>query len=201
MSSDYHVRFDNAYYSVDRAYLHREVLIRASATTVKIFSKEGDFICEWPRATAKSQWSTDPNHLPANFKEMSEWNGTYFTRKAMTVGPSTGEVIKRILASRKLEVQTYRMCQGVLGFTKKYSKQALEETCRQALELGKPNYSFIKNSIQIVAENLGVAGYNTAVNDERNRGAFVMGAESMDIERLLSRSQSLAQGKGKGGGK
>ena len=110
MSSDYHVRFDNAYYSVDRAYLHREVLIRASATTVKIFSKEGEFICEWPRATVKSQWSTDPNHLPANFKEMSEWNGTYFTRKAMTVGPNTGEVIKRILASRKLEVQTYRMC-------------------------------------------------------------------------------------------
>ena len=201
VSSDYHIRFDNAYYSVDRAYLHKEVLIRASATTVKIFSKEGDFICEWPRATAKSQWSTDPNHLPANFKEMSEWNGTYFTRKAMTIGPNTGEVIKHILSSRKLEVQTYRMCQGVLGFTKKYSKQALEETCRQALELGKPNYSFIKNSIQLVAEDLGVAGYNTAANDERNKGAFVMGAESMDIEHLLSRSQSLAQGKGKGGGK
>lgn len=193
VSSDYHVRFDNAYYSVDRAYLHKEVLIRASATTVKIFSKEGEFICEWPRAAVKSQWSTDPTHLPANFKEMSEWNGTYFTRKAMTVGSNTGEVIKHILASRKLDVQTYRMCQGVLSFTKKYSKQALEETCRQALELGKPNYSFIKNSIQLVAEDLGVAGYNTAVNDERNKGAFVMGAESMDIERLLSRSQSLAQ--------
>ena len=34
VSSDYHIRFDNAYYSVDRAYLHKEVLIRASATTV-----------------------------------------------------------------------------------------------------------------------------------------------------------------------
>ena len=67
--------------------------------------------------------------------------------------------------------------------------------------MGKPNYSFIKNSIQLVAEELGVAGYNTAANDERNKGAFVMGAESMDIEHLLSRSQSLAQGKGKGGGK
>ena len=55
VSSDYHVRFDNAYYSVDRVYLHKEVLIRASATMVKIFSKEGAFICEWPRATAKSQ--------------------------------------------------------------------------------------------------------------------------------------------------
>ena len=49
------------------------------------------------------------------------------------------EVIKRILSSRKLEVQTYRMCQGVLNFSKKYSKQALEETCRgRLLNWAKP---------------------------------------------------------------
>ena len=201
VSSDYHVRFDNAYYSVDRAYLHKELLIRASTTTVKIFSKEGDFICEWTRATSRSQWSTDPRHLPENYREMSEWNGTYFTCRAMTIGPNTAEVIKRILASRKLEVQTYRMCNGVLSFSKKYSKQALEETCRQALELGKTTYTFIKNTIPAIADDLGPAGYNTAANDERNKGAFVMGADVMDINTLLSRSQSLAQSKGKGGGK
>ena len=201
VSSDYHVRFDNAYYSVDRAYLHKEVLIRASTTTVKIFSKEGDFICEWPRATTRSQWSTDPSHLPENYREISEWNGTYFTRRAMTIGPYTSEVIKRILTSRKLEVQTYRMCQGVLSFSKKYSKQALEETCRQALELGKTTYTFIKNTIPVVADDLGVAGYNTAANDERNKGAFVMGADAMDINTLLSRSQKLAKINGKGGEK
>lgn len=119
----------------------------------------------------------------------------------MTIGPNTGEVIKRILASRKLEVQTYRMCQGVLSFTRKYSKQALEETCRQALESGKVNYTFIKNTIPVVAEDLGTSGYNTAANEEHNKGAFVMDAESMDINRLLSRSQSLAQSQRKGGDK
>ena len=201
VSSDYHVRFDNAYYSVDRAYLHKEVLIRASTSTVRIFSKEGEFICEWPRATSRSQWSTDPSHLPENYREISEWNGTYFTRRAMTIGPNTAEVMKRILSSRKLEVQTYRMCQGVLSFSKKYSKQALEETCRQALELGKTTYTFIKNTITVVADDLGAAGYNTTANDERNKGAFVMGADATDINTLLSRSQSLAQSKGKGGGK
>ena len=201
VSSDYHVRFDNAYYSVDRTYLHKEVLIRASTSTVRIFSKEGEFICEWPRATSRSQWSTDPSHLPENYREISEWNGTYFTRRAMTIGPNTAEVIKRILSSRKLEVQTYRMCQGVLSFSKKYSKQALEETCHQALELGKTTYTFIKNTIPVVADDLGAAGYNTTANDERNKGAFVMGADATDINTLLSRSQSLAQSKGKGGGK
>ena len=43
--------------------------------------------------------------------------------------------------------------------------------------------------------------YHTKANDERNKGAFVMGAEAMDINTLLSRSQSLAQSKGKGGEK
>lgn len=201
VSADYHIRFDNAYYSVDRAYLHKEVVIRASVSTVKIFSKEGNFLCQWPRATFKGQWSTDPNHLPANYREMAEWNGTYFARKAMTVGPNTGEVVKRILASRKLEVQTYRMCQGVLSFTRKYSEQALEEACRQALELNKVNYTFIKNSIPVVAETLGAEGYNTGLNDERNRGAFVMDSRAMELDRLLSRSQNLAKRNGKGGDK
>ena len=201
VSSDYHVRFDNAFYSVDRAYLHKEVLIRASASTVRIFSKEGVFICEWPRATARNQWSTDQNHLPANYRELSEWNGTFFIQKAMTVGPNTVEVIRRILSSRKLEVQTYRMCQGVLSFTRKYSKQALEETCRQALELGKTTYTNIKNMISVIANDLGPAGYNTAMNEERNKGAFVMDSEAMDINTLLTRSQTLAESKGKGGGK
>ena len=89
----------------------------------------------------------------------------------------------------------------MLSFTRKYSKQALEETCAQALELGKVNYTFIKNTIPVVAEDLGASGYNTNVNEERNKGAFVMDAEAMDIDRLLSRSQSLAQSKGKGGDK
>ena len=34
VSSDVHVRFDNAYYSVDKAYLHKHVSIKATADTV-----------------------------------------------------------------------------------------------------------------------------------------------------------------------
>ncbi len=193
VSSDFHVRFDNAYYSVDKAFLHKRVSIRATASTVRIFSLEGDFICEWPRAIHKGQWSTNPEHLPANHRDLAEWNAAYFTRKAMTIGPNTVEVIKTILASRKLEVQTYRLCLGVLNFTKKYSKQTLEECCKQALELNKVTYTFIKNSIPAIADELGTFSFNHKVNEERNQGAFVMSADAMDIDNLLSRSQKLAQ--------
>ena len=71
----------------------------------------------------------------------------------------------------------------------------------QALELGKVHYTFIKNTIPVVAEEVGTTAYNTAVNEQRNKGAFVMDASSMDIETLLSHSQKLVQNKRKDGEK
>ena len=97
-----------------------------------------------------------------------------------------------ILKSREHEVQTYRLCLGILNYTKKYSKLALEDCCRLAAESNHISYSFIKNSITAVAEEIGTAGFNTKLNEERNKGAFVMSPHAGDIERLLKRSSKLA---------
>lgn len=72
VSSDFHVRFDNAYYSVDKAFLHKKVSIKASSSVVRIYSLTGEFLYEWPRATRKGQWSTDPEHLPENYKGFTQ---------------------------------------------------------------------------------------------------------------------------------
>ena len=198
VSSDFHVRFDNAYYSVDKSFLHKKVTIRATASVVKIFSLEGALIAEWPRAQHRGEWRTNPDHLPKNYKDMSEWNSTYFIRRASTTGANTVSVIKAILSSRKLEVQTYRLCIGVLGFSKKYSRTALEECCRRAMEAQRPTYTYIKTPIATVAEELGTEGYNTEKNRERNEGAYVMDSSYSDMEVLLNRSRSLADRSAKG---
>ena len=197
VSSDFHVRFDNAYYSIDKAYVHKRVSIRATATTVKIYSLEGDFLYEWPRATHKGQWSTDPKHLPSNYYDFAEWNSTYFLKKAVGIGPNTVEVIKSVLKSRILEVQTYRMCVGILNYANKYSKTILEECCKQARAVGRPTYSYIKNSVAAIAEELESSTASGKLSEDRNRGAFVMDAQKMDVDNLLSRSRDLANRKGK----
>lgn len=198
VSPDYHVRFDNAYYSVDKAYVHQQVIIAATESVVRISSKQGKPLAEWPRAKYKGQWSTDPQHLPANFRDMAEWNAAFFIRKAMTIGPNTTEVIKRILKCRKLEVQTYRMCQGVLGFSSKYGNEALEKASDSALNSGKVTYTTIKNTITAFAEELGKNEYNARLNNVRNKGAFVMSSEASDINTLLSRSKTLVVGRKEG---
>lgn len=194
VSSDFHVRFDNAYYSVDKVFLHKKVSIKASSTVVRIYSLTGEFLCEWPRATRKGQWSTNPDHLPDNYKGFTQWNAPYFIQKAQLIGKNTETVIRTILKSRPSGVQTYRMCLGILNFTKKYSNKALEECCKQAIALNKQKYTFIKNTISVVADDLGEAGYHhsTSVKKEPVRGGYVMPPEASSIDTLLSRSRALA---------
>ena len=194
VSSDFHVRFDNAYYSVDKAFLHKKVSIKASSTVVRIYSLAGEFLCEWPRATRKGQWSTNPDHLPDNYKGFTQWNAPYFIQKAKLIGKNTEAVIRTILKSRPYEVQTYRMCLGILNFTKKYSNKALEECCKQAIALNKQKYTFIKNTISVVADDLGEVGYHhsTSTKKEAVRGGYVMPPEASSIDTLLSRSRALA---------
>ena len=196
VSSDYHVRFDNSYYSVDKAFLHKEISIRATASVVRIYSKQGEFICEWPRAVRKGQWSTNPDHLPRNYQGYGQWSASWFINKASLIGPNTVNVIKNILGSRKYEVQTYRMCRGILGFKERYGAKVLEDCCGQAIKNGKMTYTFVKNTVTAIAEEHGDAGKNSY---QGKRGGYVMDSATNSIENLLSRSRKLADTEGKDG--
>lgn len=199
VAPDYHITFDNSHYSVDQMYLHQEVLVKASATKVKIFTKEGQFLCEHPRATRPNQWLTNPEHLPSYSCNLSSWNGPKFIREAYAIGPNTQAAIQTILNSRDLEVQSYRSCLGVLNLKKKYGPAALEETCRLALSAGKASYSYIKKRIIGVADEMAIEAQKQQSIDERNKGAYAMDTNKVDVNRLLSRSEKLVNGRKDGG--
>lgn len=142
VSTDFHVRFDKAYYSVDKACVHQQFIVAATERLVRISSKQGSLLAECPVPNTKANGS----QIPTIFRLISRtWlNGTPASlsgKQAMTIGPHTTEVIQRILKCRKLEVQTYRMCQGVLSFSNKYSKEAVEKRCESALSSGKVSYN------------------------------------------------------------
>ena len=198
VSSDFHVRFDNSYYSVPKAYVHKQVQVCATANEVRIYSQSGELLRCGPRASRAGQWMTDPAHLPKS-SDYAEWNGPYFVNKAVCVGPCTTDVIRRVLSSRPYEVQAYRSCKGILGFADKYGKAALEECCRQALELNKVTYTFIKNSVSVTASERMSESERRRLNDQRNKGAYVMGPSATDIDHLLAKSRDLISEAKKGG--
>ena len=88
---------------------------------------------------------------------------------------------------------------GIAKLAKKYSKQTLEECCRQALALNRVTYTFIKNSIPAIAAEMMTDEDRKKLNDQKNKGAYVMSADASDIGRLLAKSKALADEAGKGG--
>ncbi len=83
------------------------------------------------------------------------------------------KVMEHILRSREHEVQTYRLCIGILSYIKKYSKLVLEDCRKLEIDTNYISYSFIKNSIAVVAVEIGSAGFNTKPNEERNKGRLL----------------------------
>jgi hypothetical protein len=109
----------------------------------------------------------------------------------MEVGPNTVEVVKQVLTSKELEVQTYRLCVGILGYKDKYGKKALEECCHRALEVNRPYYSYIKNTISAVSEELGITPSTSSKDTVTERGGIPRPSRASDINTLLSKSKSL----------
>ena len=73
---------------------------------------------------------------------------------------------------------------------KKHSKLALLDCCKLVIDTNHISYSFIKNSI--VAEEIGNTEFNTKLNEERNKGVFVMSPHVGAIDRLHPKSSKLA---------
>lgn len=86
-----------------------------------------------------------------------------------------------------------------LDLLRNTKKKVLEECCRQALELNKVTYTFIKNSIPAIAEESVDSADVSRRNEDKNKGAYVMNPSSSDINRLLAKSQSLVEQAQKGG--
>ena len=90
------------------------------------------------------------------------------------------------------------MCLGVINFSSKYGKPVLEECCRRAIDCGKSTYTFIKNTIPAVADEMG-AEVPKGGSAQTEKGGYAMNSDATDIEKLLSRSKELAD-RQRGGG-
>jgi transposase len=143
---NYHIAVDKMFYSVPYQYIKEKVDVRITDSVVEVYSKN-ERIASHRRLTGRpGQYSTQIDHMPKDHQQYLEWNGDRFRRWAKEVGPNTYKVIDAILASNKIEQQTYRSCMGIIRLADKHTKVRLEAVCRKALTYsGVPSYKGIKN--------------------------------------------------------
>jgi hypothetical protein len=151
--TDYHISFDNHYYSVPYKYLQQYIEIRSTKTTVECFYKN-TLIAAHARSYKAYHYTTLTEHMPVAHQEHAKYSPAYILHVAETVGENTLNFCKHMMASRAFPQQAYRACYGLLRLGKQFSNDRLEKACAKALLVGASRYqqveTILKNKLEEV---------------------------------------------------
>lgn len=144
---DYHVVFDDHYYSVPHQHVHAEVWVRATVTTIEIFLR-GRQLAVHPRSRARGKHTTNPEHMPSAHRAHAEWTPSRILAWAEKTGPATRELCAAILADRPHPEQGFRSCLGILRLGKRYGEERLEAACARAVRVRARSYRHIESILK-----------------------------------------------------
>ena len=155
--NNYHLLYDNHYYSVLYTYYNQPAIIKATLAEIRICDKNNKLICTHKRLYKDyPKYSTDPSHMPAShqfYKVINSKDGNYYRKWAICIGIYTAKLIDNVLLSFDHEEQAYNSCNGILHMCKNQPKLLVEEISKQCVESNACKYSYFKRLLNDKKEN------------------------------------------------
>ena len=154
--NNYHLEYDNFYYSVPYRYYDQPAVIHAFAKKIEIFTKDGERIAIHQRHFSGRRYVTNAEHMPANHRavvEFRSYDGGYYRSRALSIGPCTGKFVNTLLSKADFEEQAYKSCMGVINFPKTYGDARVEKACEKAIALNSVTYTTLKNILKNAQES------------------------------------------------
>jgi transposase len=139
---------DKHYYTVPYQYIGKKVKLLYTSTQVEIFYNYASLTIH-KRDRKQYGYTTNIEHLASTHKYLTEWNPERFIKWAGSIDESVKEFIIRLMESKSHPEQSYKACQGVLGYERKVGRERLINACKRAIEY--ENYSY--HSIKTILEN------------------------------------------------
>ncbi len=149
---DYHVEFDSHYYSAPYLLKGKEMEIRATTRVVEIFHRRRR-VASHVRSRVKGAKTTLPEHMPDNHRAWAERSPEGYIARARAVGPSVGELVKRILDESLHPQLAFRSCEGILRLVREYGSGRTETASRRALLLAAHSYRHVRATLENALEN------------------------------------------------
>jgi transposase len=130
---------DQHYYSVPYELIGRKLKLQYSRSEVDLFLKY-ELIATHKRIRSPHNYTTDPAHMPAEHRYVTEWSPSFFMEKAKAIDPVVEYYISQVLAKKQHPEQAYKACMGILSFAKRVGNIRLTKACKRAHEIGYYNY-------------------------------------------------------------
>ncbi len=144
---DYHVEYDDNYYSVPHALVRQEVDLRITDCTIEVLAKSKR-VASHGRSYRQGHYTTVSEHMPAAHRAHADWSPGKLLSWAASVGPSTAELVKRLLIEKAHPEQGYRACLGLMRLTRNYGHPRMEAACERALAVGAHRYRSVASILE-----------------------------------------------------
>lgn len=168
---DYHVSFDDHFYSVPYTLIGETLWCRASHRTVELLHK-GKRVASHPRSFVKYAYSTIPEHRPASHRAHLQWTPSRLIDWGRTIGPHTAALVEHVIRSKPHPEQGYRSALGILRLARKHGEDRLERACDKALRIQSPSYKTVKTMLAQRMESAPLRGEaDPAAGDSEHLGA------------------------------
>jgi transposase len=134
---------DKHYYSVPYCHIGKKVKVMFTRYKVEIYY-EYERIALHKRWQTPYKYTTDKEHLPPTHRFVAELESEQILRRADEIHKDVKVLISKVLDSKSHPERAYKICLGILSFSKKVGEERLIMACQRALDYGIYNYKTIK---------------------------------------------------------
>jgi transposase len=143
VSPNYHIRFEDHFYSVPYHLASKRVDVYQVGPIIELYH-DNVHVCRHQSGPPNFGYTTVKEHMPPNHAFVHGWSKEWFIAKAAEIGPATVDVATQIMAAREHVQQGFNAIMGILRLAKVYSPQRLEKACQRAVYFKSTTIKAIK---------------------------------------------------------
>jgi transposase len=153
---DYHVEHEKHWYSAPYELAQESVWVRATATTIEVFSL-GNRVASHARSALAYKHTTNTAHMPEAHRRHSAGVEGVIAWGA-SVGPMTEAMVRRLIDANPVREQGWRSARGLQRVGEKHGPERTELACERALRLGARSYKIVANILSLGRERTPLPG-------------------------------------------
>jgi transposase len=176
---DYHVAYDQHFYSVPYLYASKQLEVRATSNVIEVFCDRERIASHIRSYSRYERYATLPEHMPSNHRAMVGWSPERFESWASKTGPDTRDYIRYLMQRRDHPEQAYKTCAGILRMGEPLPKAGMEEICRTAKERNIYTYKYFKILFTQMVSGIGLKQQDPIQHENlRGSGYYGGGADA-----------------------
>jgi transposase len=144
---DYHVRYDDHFYSAPYTLVKEAVWLRASGQTVELFFK-GNRVTSHARSCIRFGKTTLPDHMPSHHRAHAEWTPERIEAWVGRIGPQARAVATQMMAAAQHPELAFNQARGIIRLAGEHGNERVEKACAKALSIGSPRYHTLKTMLK-----------------------------------------------------